>query len=244
MRIYPAIDLLGGKAVRLKQGDYHQKTVFSDNPVEVATDFARAGARFLHVVDLDGAKSGRRRNNPMLAKILEAVGMDMAVQTGGGIRTETAARDLVRIGCDRVIMATRVLQAFATFGALVLSDALVGKVALGIDARDGKIATDGWLRDSGVDALELARRVAGLPLAAIVYTDIGRDGMMAGVNLAAYEQMLAVADVPVIASGGVTTLEDVRQLCRLPLGGIIIGRALYEGSIDLAEAIAVAGKQT
>jgi len=243
MRIYPAIDLLGGKAVRLKQGDYNQKTVFSENPAEVAVDFGLAGARHLHVVDLDGAKAGRRRNNPTLAKILEAVGMDMSVQTGGGIRTEAAARELVQMGCARVIMGTRVLQAFATFGALALSDGLVGKIALAIDAREGKVATDGWLQDSGVEALELARRVAGLPLAAIVYTDIGRDGMMAGANVAAYEQMLAVTDVPVIASGGVTTLEDVRRLCELPLGGIIIGRALYEGSIDLAEAIALAGEQ-
>jgi len=243
MRIYPAIDLRGGKCVRLRQGDYSRETVFSENPAEVAMQFVSAGAKFLHVVDLDGAKAGRRRNNAVLRRVLDTVGTDMAVQTGGGIRTEAAARDLIEMGCERVIMGTRALQAFAAFGKLVLADGLVGKIALAVDARDGNVATDGWLKTSGIDAIDLAQRVAGLPLAAIIFTDIGRDGMMAGVNVAAYEQMLEATDIPVIAAGGVTTLEDVRALCELPLGGIIIGRALYEGNLDLAEAIELAGSQ-
>ena len=243
MKIYPAIDLLDGKCVRLRQGDYNQETVFSENPAEVAMQFVSAGARHLHVVDLDGAREGRRRNNDALKNVLDTVGVDMAVQTGGGVRTEAAAHDLVQMGCARVIIGTRALEAFAAFGRLVLTDGLVGHVALAIDARDGKVATEGWLKTSSVDAIDLAKRVVDLPLAAIIYTDISRDGMMAGVNVAAYEQMLEATDIPVIASGGVTSLDDVRALCELPLGGIIIGRALYEGGIDLAEAVDLAGSQ-
>jgi phosphoribosylformimino-5-aminoimidazole carboxamide ribotide isomerase len=243
MRIYPAIDLRGGSVVRLRQGDYDRQTLFSTNPNEVAMGFAAAGARYLHVVDLDGAREGRRCNDEVLGAILRTVGPDLAVQTGGGVRTEAAARGLVQMGIDRVIVGTRALQAFANFGAMTLADGLVGRVALAIDAREGRIATEGWLKTSAVDPIELARRVSGLPLAAIIYTDITKDGMMAGVNAKAYERMLQATDVPVVAAGGVTTLEDVRCLCELPLQGIIIGRALYEGTIDLADALEVAGPQ-
>jgi phosphoribosylformimino-5-aminoimidazole carboxamide ribotide isomerase len=242
MQIWPAIDLRGGKCVRLRQGDYTQETVFNDEPAAVARRFAEAGARYLHLVDLDGAREGAPVNLPAVEEVLEAVkgygGFE--VELGGGIRDEQSIEELLAFGLGRLVVGTSAIKQTDWFEGIV--DRFPGKLVLGIDARDGFVATDGWLETSQTGAVELAQRFAGKPLAAVVYTDIATDGMMQGPNVAAMAEMQqAMGGLPVVASGGVTTLDDVRRLKRAGLAGAIIGRALYEGTIDLAEAIAAAG---
>jgi phosphoribosylformimino-5-aminoimidazole carboxamide ribotide isomerase len=234
--IYPAIDLRGGRCVRLRQGDYQQETVFGDDPAALARRWVSQGARSLHLVDLDGARAGRPVNGPSVRAIVAAV--DVPCQLGGGLRTEADVEEVLGWGVARVVIGTRALTDPA--GCEALCRRFPGRVVLGLDARDGKVATDGWLADSGTTALDLARRCAAWPLAALVYTDIRRDGMLAGPNTEALAELAAAVPLPVIASGGVTTLEDVRRLARLGLAGCIIGRALYEGRLDLAQAIATA----
>lgn len=243
MQIWPAIDLRGGKCVRLRQGDYAQETVFNSEPATVARKFADSGARKLHVVDLDGAREGAPVNLPAVEEILDAVrgySGGFEVELGGGIRDEQSIEELLDFGLGRLVVGTSAIKQTEWFEGIV--DRFPGKLVLGIDARDGYVATDGWLEVSQTGAVELARRFAGKPLAAVVYTDIATDGMMQGPNVAAMAEMQrAMGDLPVVASGGVTTLDDVRRLKRAGLAGAIIGRALYEGTIDLAEAIAAAG---
>ena len=238
MEIWPAIDLRGGNCVRLRQGDYAQETVYGDNPAEVARSFAAAGARGLHVVDLDGAREGAPVNLPAVEEILEAV--DMAVELGGGVRDSQAIEELLDFGLDRLVIGTSAIKATDWFEEIVVR--FPGRLVLGVDARDGRVATDGWLETSDLGAVELAQRFVGKPLAAIVYTDIATDGMMQGPNVDAMAEMQrAVGELPVVASGGVTTLDDVRRLKDAGLAACIIGRALYERTIDLAEAVSVAG---
>ncbi|MBI2194756.1 MAG: 1-(5-phosphoribosyl)-5-[(5-phosphoribosylamino)methylideneamino]imidazole-4-carboxamide isomerase [Planctomycetes bacterium] len=236
MLIYPAIDLQQGRCVRLRQGRPEASTVFSEDPAEAATRWAQAGAEFLHVVDLDGAFEGQPKNRSSIERILQAV--RVPVQVGGGIRTAEAVEEMLRLGVARVILGTAALEDTAGFS--VLAGRFPGRIALGLDARDGRVAVKGWAEVSDIPALDLLTRVSSLPLAAVVYTDIRRDGMMAGPNLEATRAVAEKAAVPVIASGGIATLEDVRRLARLPLGGMIIGRALYEGRIELSQAIQAA----
>jgi phosphoribosylformimino-5-aminoimidazole carboxamide ribotide isomerase len=236
--IFPAIDLRGGQCVRLRQGDYQQETVFGSDPAAMARRWVEQGARYLHLVDLDGARDGRPVNGPSVRAIVAAAGVPC--QLGGGLRTEDDVAEALSWGVARVIVGTRALQDPA--GCEALCRRFPGRVVLGIDARQGKVATDGWLRDSATSALDLARRCAAWPLAALVYTDISKDGMLAGPNVEAFAELARAVPLPVIASGGVTTLDDVRRLARLDLAGCIIGRALYEGRLDLAEAIALSSQ--
>jgi phosphoribosylformimino-5-aminoimidazole carboxamide ribotide isomerase len=233
--LFPAIDLRGGRCVRLRQGDYQQETVFGSDPAAMARRWVGQGARYLHLVDLDGAREGRPVNGDSVRAIVAAAGVPC--QLGGGLRTEDDVALALSWGVARVIVGTRALQDPA--GCEALCRRFTGRVVLGIDARGGKVATYGWLRDSDTSALDLARRCAAWPLAALVYTDISKDGMLAGPNVEALAELARAVPLPVIASGGVTTLEDVRRLARLGLAGCIIGRALYEGRLDLGEAIRI-----
>ena len=243
MEIWPAIDLRDGNCVRLRQGDYAQETVFNDQPATVAHEFAEAGARRLHVVDLDGAREGTPVNLPAIEKILGVTSQDataMQVELGGGIRDEQSIQELLDFGLSRLVVGTSAIKRTDWFEKII--EKHPGKLVLGIDARDGMVATDGWLETSTLSATDLAQRFADKPLAAIVYTDIATDGMMNGPNVEAMAQMQrAVGSLPVVASGGVTTIDDVRRLADAGLAAAIIGRALYEGTIDLAEAVRVGG---
>jgi len=237
--LYPAIDLRGGQCVRLRQGDYAQETVFGDDPAGMARRWVEQGATWLHLVDLDGAREGRPVNGPSVRAIVEAAGVPC--QLGGGLRSEAHLEEALSWGVRRVILGTRALQDAAWCEKVCRR--FPGQVAIGIDARQGKVATEGWLHDSGRQAIDLAREVAGWPVAALIYTDISRDGMLQGPNVEATAALAEAVPVPVIASGGVTTLEDIAALARRGLHGAIIGRALYEGRLDLGAAIALARKE-
>ncbi|WP_146402376.1 1-(5-phosphoribosyl)-5-[(5-phosphoribosylamino)methylideneamino]imidazole-4-carboxamide isomerase [Pseudobythopirellula maris] len=237
MEIWPAIDLRGGNCVRLRQGDYEQETVFASEPAEVARRFQQEGAKRLHVVDLDGAREGTPVNLPAVQEILEAV--NLTIELGGGIRDEQSISELLDFGVDRLVVGTSAIKHTDWFQEVVRK--FPGKLVLGIDARDGRVATDGWLETSDLGAVELAQRFSDEPLAAIVYTDIATDGMMRGPNVEAMAEMQRAVSVPVVASGGVTTAQDVRELADAGLAACIIGRALYEGSLTMADAIAAAG---
>lgn len=242
LTLLPAIDLRGGQCVRLRQGDYAQETIFGDDPAEMAARWAQDGAERLHLVDLDGAKAGRPVNLDAIRAIVRRLAIPC--QLGGGIRDETAIRLMLNdVGVDRVIVGTQALKQPAWFRQM--AERYPGRLVLGIDARNALVATEGWLDVSQTPALELARHYAGMPLAALVYTNIANDGMMAGVDPETIEDMVQLAGLgfQVIASGGVTTLRDIENLVmahrRAPtLSGAIIGRALYEGTIRLPEALA------
>jgi phosphoribosylformimino-5-aminoimidazole carboxamide ribotide isomerase len=236
MLILPAIDIRDGKCVRLRQGDYSQETVFGADPAAMARRWVEAGAAFLHLVDLDGARMGRPVNGVAIRNILAA--SSVPCQLGGGLRSDEHVAEVFGWGVERVVIGTRALKDPAWFQQLCRR--WPGKIVLGLDARDGRVASEGWLETSDCSAFELARRCSMAQPAAIVYTDIGRDGMLAGPNFTALAEMVRAVDVPVIASGGVTTLEDVRQLSELGVAGCILGRTLYEGRLDLAEAIRLA----
>ena len=239
MQIYPAIDLRGGQCVRLRQGDYAQETVFGADPAAMARRWVEDGATYLHLVDLDGAKAGHPVNEASVRAIVAATAIPC--QLGGGMRTREHVAAALGWGVARVIVGTRALES-ADWLARTCAE-FPGRIVLGIDAKDGRVATQGWLDVSDVAALDLARRLAELPLAAIVYTDISRDGMLQGANVAAMAEMAAAVPLPVIASGGVTTLDDIAQLAEARLAGCIVGRALYEGQLGLREIAArIAGK--
>jgi phosphoribosylformimino-5-aminoimidazole carboxamide ribotide isomerase len=238
--ILPAIDLRGGQCVRLRQGDYARETVFGDDPAFMARRWVDQGAAYLHLVDLDGARQGAPVNGDSVRRIVAAAGVPC--QLGGGLRTEEHIREVLGWGVQRVILGTRALLDPAWCEAMCR--AFPGQVALGIDARAGRVALQGWQQTSDRSALELARQVAAWPLAAIIYTDITRDGMLQGPNVEATAEVVAAVGVPVIASGGVTTMDDVAALARRGVAGCVIGRALYEGRLDLAAAIAMARKES
>jgi phosphoribosylformimino-5-aminoimidazole carboxamide ribotide isomerase len=242
MQIFPAIDLRGGKCVRLRQGDYAQETVFGDDPVAMARRWADDGAEWLHLVDLDGAKAGRPVNHEVIGRITRAVGIPC--QVGGGLRDEASIRLLLEsAGVNRVILGTAALKQPQWFAEMAAK--FPGRLCLGIDARDSMVATEGWLDVSQTPALELARQFSQLDLGAVIYTNIANDGMMQGIDPGTLHDLGALADLglPVIASGGVTTLDDLDRLRTIAadhphLVGTIIGRALYEGTITLPAALA------
>ncbi len=236
MQIWPAIDLRGGKCVRLQQGDYQRETVFGDDPAAMARHWVEQGGQFLHLVDLDGARSGQVENREQVAAIVRAV--SVPCELGGGIRDADTIAQLLDLGLQRLVIGTKALLEPDWFREVCRR--FPRRLVLGIDARDGCVASHGWLESSGVRATDLARQMAAEPIAAIIYTDIATDGMLAGPNLAAMAEMQRAVDVPVIASGGVTTAADVAALARLNVAGCIIGRALYEGRLNLAEALAAA----
>ena len=236
MQIWPAIDLRGGKCVRLKQGDYQRETTYGDDPAEMARRWTCQGAECLHLVDLDGARDGSLANLQAIESILAAV--TVPCELGGGIRDEATIERLLGIGLARLVVGTRALKEPDWFRAMCRKHP--GQLALGIDAKSGLVATDGWLKTSSTPAIDLARQFAAEPLAAIIYTDIAKDGMLQGPNLEAMAEMNAAVEIDVIASGGVTSAADVRRLAELGLAGCIIGRALYEGTLTLPEALAAA----
>jgi phosphoribosylformimino-5-aminoimidazole carboxamide ribotide isomerase len=247
MDIFPAIDLLDGKCVRLYQGDYDKSQVFNDNPAEMARSWLEQGASKLHLVDLDGAKAGQPVNLDAIARIVEVVkttaSQPVQIQVGGGLRTEASVRQLLDLGIDRVILGTVAVEQ----PQLVrdLCQKYPGQVVVGIDARDGKVATKGWLETSQVLATDLAQQMAQMGAAAIIYTDIHRDGTMTGPNLDALRELANGIEIPVIASGGVSSLRDLLNLLSLvPIGvtGAIVGRALYTGEVKLVDAIRAAGE--
>lgn len=234
--LIPAIDLLGGRCVRLAQGRYDEATVYGDDPGEMAARFCAHGLRRLHVVDLDGAKAGRPVNRSAIVAIVAAA-RGVPVQLGGGLRTEASVEESLDLGVERVILGTAALRD----PGLVRDCArrFPGRVAVGIDARDGRVAAEGWTEGSDVDAVDLARRFEDAGVAAIIHTDIARDGMLQGPNLEASAGLAAAVSIPVIVSGGVSSLDDVRRAVPL-VAGAIVGRALYTGALDLAAALEVA----
>ncbi len=233
MQVIPAIDLRGGRCVRLVQGDFDRETVFGDDPAAMAARWVADGAQRLHLVDLDGAKTGRPTNVEAVRAILSAV--DVPCQIGGGIRDDASAAAWLDAGIERVIVGTQALKDPGWFRSLV--ERFPDRVVLGLDARDGRVATDGWLDVSSVLAVSLAEQFDDLPLAAVIYTDIACDGMLEGPNIEATRQLADRIETPVIASGGVGSLEDLARLAELPIAGCIVGRALYEGRFRLSEAL-------
>jgi len=234
MEIWPAIDIRGGNCVRLQQGDYTRETVFGENPAEMAKFWVSQGAKRLHLVDLDGAKDGKPTNFDCIAQLVKAV--EIPCELGGGIRDEQTIERLLGIGLARLVIGTLALKQPEWFREMC--DKYPGKLVLGIDAKNGFVATDGWLETSSTPAITLAKQFETSPLAAIVYTDIATDGMMKGPNLPEMKAMQQQVKVPVVASGGVTTINDVQNLAEAGLAGCIIGRALYEKTIELPEAMA------
>ncbi len=234
MQILPAIDLRGGQCVRLRQGDYNQETVFGSDPGAMARRWVDEGAEYLHLVDLDGAKEGRPVNEASIRAIVKACGA-VPCELGGGIRNEDHLRQVLDWGVTRVVVGTKAITSPEWLEAV--AQKFPGQIVLGIDAKSGRVATEGWLEVSAVGAVELAKRFEHLPLAALVYTDISRDGMMQGANIAAMAEMVAAVKTPIIASGGVTNMDDIRQLAAVPMAGCIVGRALYEGSLTLREIL-------
>lgn len=236
MIIFPAIDIKDGQCVRLMQGDPKRSTVYGKDPAAVARGWEEEGAQWLHVVDLDGAFSSEPRNRGVIDSILGAV--EIPIQVGGGIRRLETVREYIEMGVDRVILGTAALR-----HPELLEEACrihPGRVALGIDARHGLVAIEGWKETTGIDAVSLVRRFSHLPLSAVIYTDIHRDGMQSGVNVNATRRLLKSIDVPVIASGGVASIDDIKALLPLiPLGltGVITGKAIYDRTLDLKEAL-------
>ncbi len=235
MLIYPAIDIRNGRCVRLVQGDYSRETVFENDPVAVARRWAAAGADRIHLVDLDGAKAGQPVNGDVIRRIVEAV--TIPCQLGGGIRSDEHLATVFGWGVRWAVLGTKALQDPAW--VRTTAEKFPERIVLGLDARNGYVATDGWLNTSNVSATELAREVDQSPIAAVVYTDIAKDGMMSGPNYDALREMRAACRKPVIASGGVSTLEHARRLAEAGTFGCIVGRALYEGQIHLPELLAL-----
>ena len=240
MTIYPAIDIRGGRCVRLAQGRADAETVYFENPAEVAAQFRAAGAAWIHVVDLDGAFTGEPQN---LAKVAEIAALGMRVQLGGGMRSRAIVERALAAGVSRVVVGTRAAESAEFVGGLVAE--FGEKIAVGIDAKDGRVAVKGWVDTTGTDALALARRMDTLGVATLIYTDIGTDGMLTGPNFAAQEAMCAAVRARVIASGGVARREDVARLAELAkrhanLDGVIVGKAIYEKRVELTDLLALA----
>ncbi len=238
MKIIPAIDILDGKCVRLNQGDYSKVTLFGSDPVKQAFEWQEQGAQALHLVDLDGAKSG----NPINDKAIKAIkkSIDIPIQIGGGIRTESRVKELIDIGIDKVILGTIAIEAPLTVKKL--ADIYPEKIILGIDARNGKAATAGWTKESKFTAIEVVKTYSGVPISSVITTDISKDGTLLGPDLDGLKAMGKASPFPVIASGGVGSISDILSILNLEdqgIEGIILGRALYDSKINLREAIKV-----
>ncbi|HUL65010.1 MAG TPA: 1-(5-phosphoribosyl)-5-[(5-phosphoribosylamino)methylideneamino]imidazole-4-carboxamide isomerase [Burkholderiaceae bacterium] len=237
MLLIPAIDVKDGRCVRLRQGDMKSATVFSEDPVGMARHWVAEGARRLHIVDLNGARSGRPVNEPVIRKIISAVGADVPIQLGGGLRDLDTIERYIDGGVSFVVIGTAAVKnpgflhdACSAFG---------GHVIVALDAKDGKVATDGWSKLTGHDVVDLAKKFEDYGVDAILYTDIGRDGMLAGVNVDATRALARAVKIPVIASGGVANVADIEQLCAVAEDGIeavVLGRSLYEGTLDFKAA--------
>ncbi len=244
MLLIPAIDLKDGKCVRLRQGRMDDATVFSDDPVAMAGQWVDAGARRLHIVDLNGAFEGRPVNADVVRAIAEAY-PDLPIQLGGGIRDEDTVQAYLDAGVQYVIIGTKAVSAPHFVNDLCLE--FPGHIIVGLDAKDGKVAIDGWSKLSRHDVIDMAKHFENDGVEAIIYTDIGRDGMMSGVNIDATVKLAQAIHIPVIASGGITNLDDIRALCKVADEGImgaITGRAIYEGTLDFAEGQKLADELT
>lgn len=233
MELFPAIDLIGGCAVRLVKGDYAQKTVYSETPVEVARSFAEAGARYLHVVDLEGAKNGGTPNLETIKNIVETGGL--LVEVGGGIRSEEVIKKYLDAGVFRVILGTAAVQEPAFLEEMVLKYG--EKIAVGVDIKDGMVAIKGWTEVSCESCFDFCEKLQKIGVKTIICTDISKDGLLSGTNLELYKALSEKFSVDIVASGGVTTLEDVKKLSDMGLYGAILGKALYTGNIDLKAAV-------
>lgn len=236
MVIYPAIDLYEGKAVRLYKGDYQQMTIYSDNPVDVSCEFAKKGATHIHLVDLEGAKTGDTPNFEVVRNIKQATGLFCEI--GGGIRSMDVIRRYIEAGIDRVILGTAAVtdpeflqEAIAQYGK---------RIAVGVDIRDGYVAIKGWTEKSELEAISFCEKLEQLGVSSLICTDISKDGAMQGANHDLYQQLSSKFSMDIIASGGVSSLEDVQRLAKMKIHGAIIGKAYYTGAIDLSEAIEVA----
>jgi phosphoribosylformimino-5-aminoimidazole carboxamide ribotide isomerase len=244
MELYPAIDLRGGRCVRLRQGDYDDETVYGDDPVAVAAGFADAGARWIHVVDLDAARSGQPVNRPAIAAIAAAVApRGVRIQSGGGVRTEAAATALWDAGVARVVVGTAAVEDPALVTRL--ARLRPGGVAVGLDTRDGEVAVRGWIDGTGLRIADVLGAIGDAGVAAVVVTDIGRDGMLLGPDVAGLGAVLDLTGLDVVASGGVGASSDIAALASLRgpvsgrrLAGVIVGKALYEGRLTVAEGVA------
>lgn len=238
MNIFPAIDLYEGKAVRLFKGDYEKMTIYSENPVEIAEDFERSGAKFLHMVDLEGAKTGETPNLKTVETIVKSTGL--FTEVGGGIRSLETIEKYMEIGVDRVILGTA-----AVTDPEFLKEAIERfeeKIAVGIDIKDGLAAIRGWTSVSEYDCFELFEKMCGMGVKTIICTDISKDGAMKGTNVTLYEQLSRRFDVNIIASGGVSSIDDIRKLNALGIYGAIIGKAYYTGAVSIKEAVEVTKK--
>ncbi len=235
MIILPSIDLRGGQVVRLKQGDYARQINYSVDPVETARSFGKAGAKWMHIVDLDGAKEGRPMQTELITRMIRESGLN--VEVGGGIRDRAHIEALLAAGANRVVVGTKAMEDWPWFEALVKDPAMNQRIVLAVDAKDGVIAVKGWMQSSGKLAADVARQVSDWPLGAILYTDVAKDGMMTGPNYSATKKLVEAGKVPVIASGGVGTIEHVKLAKETGAWGCIIGRSLYEGTVDLREAL-------
>ncbi len=236
MKLFPAIDLYNGWAVRLYKGDYDQMTVYSENPIEIAQTFAAAGAECIHMVDLEGARDGTTPNLAIVQQVASQT--DLFLEIGGGIRSMETARRYIDSGVDRIILGTAAVHDPAFLEAALA--AFGDKVAVGIDIRDGFVATHGWTQSSGLDAFAFCARMEALGVRNIICTDISRDGAMKGTNRQLYRQLMEKVHIDITASGGVSTMEDIRQLRAMDLYGAIIGKAYYTGAIDLGQALEAA----
>ncbi len=239
MNIIPAIDLIGGQAVRLIKGDYQQVTVYSNNPAEVAKSFENSGAKFLHVVDLDGAKEGNTANFATIERIVNET--SLSVEVGGGIRNLETVKRYIGAGVDRVIIGTA-----AVTDPNFLQEAIRRydrHIAVGIDVKDGMVAIKGWLEISKLSCFDFFQTVQDMGVQTVICTDISKDGMMSGTNLDLYRNLSQKFSVNIVASGGVSALDDVKKLSQMKLYGAILGKALYTGAVDLAEAISVAKEE-
>lgn len=237
MLLIPAIDIKDGRCVRLRQGDMAEETIFSEDPAAVARQWLDKGARRLHLVDLNGAFAGTPKNDSAIRSIVDEVEEQVPIQLGGGLRDLDTIERYLDFGITDVIVGTAAVKSPG-----FLQDAcgaFVGHVIVGLDARDGKVATDGWSKMTGHDVLDLAKKFEDYGVASIIYTDIGRDGMLTGVNLEATRQLASALLIPVIASGGVTNIGDIEDLCAIEeegVEGVILGRSIYEGTLDFEKA--------
>ena len=242
MIIYPAIDIRGGRCVRLTEGRFDAETVFADDPAQMALKWAGLGAEFLHLVDLDGALAGEGKNVPVIERILKSV--TIPVQLGGGIRNLETIEKLLALGVTRLILGSAAVK-----NPQLVAEACKkypGYIAVGIDAKNGEVAIEGWGQGSGVAATELAKKMASFGVETIIYTDISRDGMLSGVNVESTAALARACGVPIIASGGVASIEDIRRVKAVESDGIqgcIIGKAIYTGAVDLKEALALAKEE-
>lgn len=236
MKLYPAIDLKDGKCVRLLQGDYNAVTVYGDHPAQMAKRWESLGAQYLHLVDLDGAKEGKGVNNQAIKEIIEAI--NIPVQLGGGIRTMESIKEKLDMGVDRVILGSVAVknkalieEAIKTFGP--------DRIVIGVDAKNGNVAIEGWLKVTELSALDFCMELKKIGVSTIIYTDISKDGMMQGPNIAETGKLVKETGLDIIASGGVSSLEDLKQIASIGAHGAIIGKALYIGAIDLKEALSL-----